>query len=528
MKKINELVIPSVDAIDYTSEDKKDFFKDSYLATSFSEKACNPSCYYFVGEKGTGKTALAFHIQNDEPKGINAKLLPISEAQYTRFINLKMSGKLAYTDYPLIWRATILYLMCKLIISKRKRWYHKITTKFSKLEAAITAYDKGAHIPDLEYVIEFATSLTEGGKLSADVPEVFKVALESSETNSVKTTQTSIKASLLECEKALKESLVELKLNHQMVLFLDGIDAKPGEVEFNEYQKCIAGLAEASWSLNKDFFTKLTHSTHKPRVVLLLRPDVFDSLNLHNSNCKLSDNSVVFDWSTSNVSYKSSDLYKMSDKYFSSQNGGNYGWEFYFNDNNTNTRYKTYKRLLRNSYQRPRDIFSAIKILISIHKRNNVNQNLLFYPNDINSPEFTKIYSQYLLGEVKNYANYYISNAQFDMLISFFQHFDGKGNFSEKEFEDAFNIFINRLDQSVREKISILQDYDSFLQFWYDVNVIGYKEQTDRNGNSFYHWSYRERNTMNVMPRIKKGCNYIIHSGISKALDIGKPTIKNN
>lgn len=81
------------------------------------------------------------------------------------------------------------------------------------------SYDKDAHIPELEYVIEFATSLSEGGKLSGNIPEALKVAFESSETNSIKTTQTSIKASLLECEKILKDSLSGLKLKNRLYYF---------------------------------------------------------------------------------------------------------------------------------------------------------------------------------------------------------------------------------------------------------------------------------------------------------------------
>jgi hypothetical protein len=526
MKIISNLTVPSVDAIDYTESERKRFFKESYLATSFSDKACESNCYYFIGEKGTGKTALAFHIQNDEPKDINAKLVPISEAQYTRFINLKSSGKLAYTDYPIIWRATILYLICKLIIEKRKKWFHKLTKKFNKLESAINSYDKEAHIPELEYVIEFATSLTEGGKLSANFPEVFKMALEESETNSVKTTQTSIKASLLECEKVLKNSLYDLKLNKEIVLFLDGIDAKPGDVDFIEYQKCISGLAEAAWGLNKEFFSTLKYSHKKPRVVLLLRPDVFDSLNLHNSNCKLTDNAVLFDWSSSRNGYKQSDLYKMSDKYFRSQNNGLHGWEEYFADASVISKHKSYRKLLKITYQRPRDIFSALKILISLYKRNGKKGKDLFSHQDIHSPEFTKQYSQYLLGEVKNYANYYVSNSQFDLLISFFQLFDGNWNFSEEEFKSKYDEFIDKTGKQLTESLNITKDYESFLQFWYDVNVIGYKEKIAEENNNFYHWSYRERNALNVMPKIKKGCVYIIHQGISKALDIGKPTAK--
>lgn len=102
--------------------------------------------------------------------------------------------------------------------SKRKRWYHKLTYKFHNLEKAIMSYDKDAHIPELEYVIEFAT-LSEGGKLSGNIPEALKVAFESSETNSIKTTQTSIKASLLECEKILKDSLSGLKLKNRLYYF---------------------------------------------------------------------------------------------------------------------------------------------------------------------------------------------------------------------------------------------------------------------------------------------------------------------
>ncbi|EIV4894493.1 hypothetical protein L8378_004821, partial [Salmonella enterica] len=111
-------------------------------------------------------------------------------------------------------------------------------------------------------------------------------------------------------------------------------------------------------------------------------------------------------------------------------------------------------------------------------------------------------------------------------LISFFQLFDGNSTFTEGEFENAFNKFKIRNEKETNETPSITKDYISFLQFWYDVNVIGYKERIAEEKNNFYHWSYRERNALNVMPKIKKGCVYIIHPGIAKAIDIGKPTVR--
>ncbi|WP_420255175.1 hypothetical protein, partial [Enterobacter asburiae] len=42
----------------------------------------------------------------------------------------------------------------------------------------------------------------------------------------------------------------------------------------------------------------------------------------------------------------------------------NSGWERYFQEERPGSKNRSYRRLLRISYQRPRDVFSAIKILI--------------------------------------------------------------------------------------------------------------------------------------------------------------------
>jgi hypothetical protein len=60
------------------------------------------------------------------------------------------------------------------------------------------------------------------------------------------------------------------------------------------------------------------------------------------------------------------------------------------------------------------------------------------------------------------------------------------------------------------------------LQFFYDVNVIGYREDTDDQSGSYYHWSYRERSLNNIAPKVKPVDDLMINPGIAKALDIGK------
>ena len=520
MIKISELIEPSLDAIDYRAKEKKKFFTNSYLTTNFLEKGCNSNCYYFIGEKGTGKTALAFHIHNTSPKEIGAKLISISETQYTRFISLKQSGKLEYTDYSIIWRATILYLMAKLVIEKKKNIIHKLSGKFSAIEAAISKYDSDSQIPELEYVIEFVTTLTESSEISAAIPKVITAGASEKESISTKATTKEIKAALLDCEKILKDGLKSSNIKGDIVLFIDGLDAKPNGVDFNEYQKCLTGLAEAAWHLNSEYFSTIKDAKGKMRCVLLLRPDVFDSLNLHNSNCKLSDNSVLFHWHTTVDDYLNSDLYKISNKYFTAQCGSENGWSQYFKEGNDN-RSKSFKHILKNSFQRPRDIFAAIKILIGINKRSGKGDNKHFSIEMLESAKFNDEYSDYLLGEVKNYANYYITNAEFDTYASFFQKLNGSTKFNYSDFCMAFEQFMMSSSTKSLTLNNAAITAESFLQFWYDVNVIGYTEPLQGGSNNYYHWSLRERSPSKVMPKIKVNCTYLVHPGVAKALNLG-------
>lgn len=521
IKKISELIEPSLDAIDYRAKEKKQFFSNSYVATSFLKKACESNCYYFIGEKGTGKTALAFHMQNSQHQNIAAKLISISETQYTRFINLKISGKLEYTDYSIIWRATLLYLVAKLAIEKHKKWHHKINGKFSKIEAAIKKYDKDSQIPELEYVIEFVTTLTQDASLSTNVPELVKLGVKEGNSQSTKTTTTELKTALLECEKILKAGLQGIKLNSDIALLIDGLDAKPNGIEFTEYQKCLIGLSEAAWHLNSEFFSAVKDSPGRMRCVLLLRPDVFDSLNMHNSNCRLADNSVIFHWNTTHEQHKASDLYCVSNKYFTAQCGDKHGWNEYFGEISSSGS-DSFKEIMKNSFHRPRDVFSAIKTLINIAEQTGTGDSTQFELKTLKSARFTELYSDYLLGEVKNYANYYITNSEFDCCTAFFQHLNGAKNFDFEEFCTAYECFINSPGNIHLKSTKIASSAEAFLQFWYDVNVIGYTEELQKGGSNHYHWAMRERSASKVMPKIKHNCQYLIQSGVAKSLDIGK------
>ncbi|MDR0510712.1 MAG: hypothetical protein LBH06_06440 [Rikenellaceae bacterium] len=65
---------------------------------------------------------------------------------------------------------------------------------------------------------------------------------------------------------------------------------------------------------------------------------------------------------------------------------------------------------------------------------------------------------------------------------------------------------------------------DKFLQFLYDINIIGYKEEAEQ--QPFHRWCYRERSLTNMSPKIRTNSLYRIHYGLAKALNVGNRNLK--
>lgn len=53
--------------------------------------------------------------------------------------------------------------------------------------------------------------------------------------------------------------------------------------------------------------------------MLLIRPDIFDQMGLHNMNNKLNENCVLLEWRTTYRHYRTSGLFEVVDKLFHSQ-----------------------------------------------------------------------------------------------------------------------------------------------------------------------------------------------------------------
>ena len=238
----------------------------------------------------------------------------MTESQYRRFIELKKKGKLAYSDYANIWRPMLLNMACQAIIDKSKGLISGITGKFQKIESEISKFNATSLNPEVEVAFEMIREASIQGSLESPGIGKFGGQVGGKDTDKLEV----IKHHLLATEERLKQALSDLKLSDNHIVFIDGIDYRPTSVPYIDYIECIKGLGEAAWTLNNEFFANIRDSKGRIKIVLLVRPDVFQELHLYNANSRLQDNSVYLDWATTEQHFKDSRLYEATGKFFRS------------------------------------------------------------------------------------------------------------------------------------------------------------------------------------------------------------------
>jgi hypothetical protein len=129
-------------------------------------------------------------------------------------------------------------------------------------------------------------------------------------------------------------------------------------------------------------------------------------------------------------------------------------------------------------------------------------------------------FSEYLLGEVKDYLGFYYSTVDFDEIVGFFANFGGDNTFSWAEFIRAFEISRQRLGNKTISIKELAGTPEDFLQFLYSLNIIGYLEP-DGHGGNFVHYCFRDRTTAKLRPKVKFELRYQVHPGLQRALLVG-------
>ena len=525
MKPILELNLGFRDAESYKLKDNKELFNKIFIRTEALDDLLRNNRYFLIGEKGTGKTAFAVYLTNSNYKNTNATLKYIRETGYEKFIYLKNKRQLELSDYTSIWKVILLLLIAE-FIAEREIKYPLIQrfTRFHALKQAIDDFYDNAFSPEIDYAIRLVEESSLGAKI---LNKFFKMEGTDKETREF--TERRFQVNLFYIQKKFQDALRQLKLKQNYILFIDGIDIRPSKIEYNDYLDCIKGLANALWSLNNDFFGQIKDSPGRIKVVLLIRPDIFNSLGLQNQNSKIKDNSVILDWQTTYPEYRNSKIFLLADKLLSYQQDKalvtGEAWDYYFPFNATNVLYTSdyytsFISVLRYTLYRPRDILVILSILKEnfIEDKRNVHDR--FTESDLHVAKFTRKYSDYYLGEIKDHLVFYYTPEEYEYFLKFFQFLEGHSRFTYDQYIVAYNNCVSFFEKNGIKKPSFCSSPDNFLQFLYEMNVLSYIIDTDN--KPFFGWCYRERTPSNISPKVKTGVRYEVHYGLMKSLDLGK------
>ncbi len=524
MKPFLSLDLGYSDAENYKLRQAKDFFNRVFLRNIALDGLVSDDISFLIGEKGTGKTAYAVYLVNNEYKNISASLKYIRETDYRKFLELKNRNHLSLSDFTSIWKTILLLLLANKIHQDEPPGGVFLKRKsFALIQEAIDEYYSNAFSPE----ILIALQITDESRLFAElISKHLKAGGEEKEVISF--TSKRFQTNLFYIEQKLSKAISSIRTSKRHTLFIDGIDIRPAAIPFTEYLDCIKGLANAVWSLNSDLLANIKDSGAQSRVVLLVRPDIFESIGLQNTNTKIRDNSVVLDWKTTYPQYRKSDIFAAIDRLLSAQQDGFYDsgkcWDYYFpffspTEANEGPEPTSFISFLRFSLFRPRDIIVMMDMLQNLKSVDHDNSNVTL--KDFNSPEFRKRYAIYLLGEVKDHISFYYTKEEYEAFLKFFEFLHGATTFYYAEFCQAYTELAAYLNSISMKLPTFFESANTFLQFLYDLNVISYVEEM-QDGSTHIHWCYRERNYANICPKIKTHQKYELHYGLAKALNLGK------
>lgn len=523
LKTIENLNLGFSDAQNYTLRGNKQMLSEVFVKNAYLTKLLKPNVYYLIGEKGTGKTAYAAFLSNSEYEGNKSSLKYINGTDYEKFYELKKRGQIDISGYTDIWKTILLLLLAKSVTDNDKVVSLFNKNNLSELMVAIDEYYNRAFSPEIVSALKIVDKSELAAKLVCKYAEV-----GGDNENTIEFSEQRLQMNLFYISKKFSECLGNLKLSKNLTLYIDGIDVRPSQIPYEEYLECIKGLANASWSLNTELFANVRDSKGQFKVVLLLRPDIFNSLNLQNATNKLADNSVYLEWRTTYTDYLTSNLYKMANKLlsYSQENDGlaqilehYFDWKLPSSSPERRENDTAFMEFLKISLSRPRDIQRILSLIREIMIEHNLGSDQKFSYEIYNSDHFQNVYSEYFLSSLKDQLSFYYSEEDYRHFRKFFDFFDDP-QFTFDEYIAAHDKYVDYILGNADNIPKFVEDPKVFLQLLYDSNLVAAIE----GARHFFHFSYREKSPSNIAPEVPYGTDieYRFHYGVYKKARMGR------
>ena len=505
MKEISQLQKVKGDAYDYyVSPAENDLFEKIFLVGDIVKEIESLDKYFLIGEKGSGKTAYAVYMSKMETANSSCQLTLVENTLYQRFLRMREKKSLELSSVKDIW-INLLYLLLAEHIQKQytKPIWNQL--KYKQLINAINAFYSNSFKPELVNAMEFLD------KASMSINEMIKHGVYSaggklSKEKYKKYEEKSYQVSLMKIRDGFEQAFEKISLDKELILFVDGIDGRPADIDSKQYFECLTGLVNAVIEINQNVLCK-----KNMKVMLLMRPDIMYKMPVHNLNQKLRENSILLDWVTTYRNYVKSKLFKIADDYFQKQQEKSYElaecWNYYFpykvTYRTSDRKDNTFVEFLRYSLYKPRDILTMLNELVDATK-----ERQHFTHGDFKT--MLGRYSVYLKGELKDYMLIYMTDIDYANFLVFFDYFVGHRDFDYDFFVQQHKEYVKYLNEIGRDVPPNMATAGEALQLLYDANIICYKVENRPHRPKMF-WSYKERSYANMQPEVYKFGYYVFY-----------------
>lgn len=518
-----DLFLKCHDASVFQEKNNFDVLRKVYFDDNHSSQILKQDQYFIIGEKGTGKTIIAQYLSNIRTDR-NCSIIDFSTIDFETFRRLSEDGQLRYIQADQLWQVLLMALAAELVVKNENGILASV--KFKALHDAIQDFYDSKFTPEFPVAIELLENFKALAEISNKHLGKASGATEFAERRTYQQGESPLNNVRFNFEEAFKSA----RISQDHVLFIDKIDIKPDDINFDKFILVLRSFARAALHLNEHVFSRMK-GKKRVKFVLLTRPDIFDRLNLQNQSARASDNAVVLNWNTTYRHHRQSDIFQLADNFLGKQSGHDFklgeAWDHYVSkdilhysarDSNDSIN-RSFQEFLRVSWFRPRDVIRALHICQE-QAECKVTVTEEGFRNS------SKMFSDYLYGEVKDFSRFYFSDATFDLIERFFSEIQLLDKIRYQDFQKAHESFVAKIRKGPsRDALdSRVEDPDEFLQILYSSNILCWRAANDFDGVDDY-WAFRERSATQLDPKVGIYQQYAVHYGLRRALRLNSKIV---
>jgi len=513
--KCSELFLKCHDASVFEDKNNHPILARVFHDDRNAEQILEHNQFFLIGEKGTGKTMISQYLTHIKTH-LNCSILDYSTIDFTTFKKLADEKYLKFIQSDQIWQVLLLTLAAEHVVRKESSILKSV--KFKGLYDAISEFYNGRFTPEFPTVIQIVDKIDNVEKLANKYIGEYGDSIGHQSTTTSNTAESPLNTVRLKFFEAFSGA----RISADHVIFIDKIDIKPDDIIFDDFIMSLRSFVRATLYLNEHVFTKVK-GKNRIKFVLLLRPDIFDKLNIQNQSARVSDNSVLLSWDTTYENHRGSAIFALADNFIGRQTETRFApgaaWDsfiepnvFFDKDHYADQINRSFREFLRLSWFRPRDIIRSLQIC---QKQEQCTEVVTRRGFELSFKDF----SNYLYGEVKDFSRFYFSDDTFDLIERFFSEIQRLDIITYESFREAHDRFIKKIESSpVKRTIDPrVSDPEEFLQILYSSNIICWRSKNDFGGVDDY-WAFRERTATSLEPKVGLYCEYAVHYGLRRAL----------